>query len=328
MFRRNKPGKKGARKKSLGSGKTLHIEGLVSVPQAFSGVPRALRITLRYVEQWVLGSNAGYVTIRGNDLFDPFATSSGVSGANNAQPAYFDKWASLFNHYTVIGSKFTVRCCNGNTNANPTMISVSPEDELFTSTNGYQSATAPFAKNKILSNGPSTPEVTIKHEMTTARINGASLQKILDEPNYSASVTGTPADPWYWQFRYSSGDQTNSVGVFAWAVIEYDALFTDPVQDSNDDFFLRTGIRKPVAPAGKDEAKGDIHNSMDVDHGHAEHDEEYTYDVVANSAIPSPLTAGKAARSVAINTGIGRQYTTTPPTLMNGLKIAAKAATR
>jgi len=59
-------------------------------------------VRLRYVEEISLDPVSGglaYYTFRANSLFDPNLTGSGH------QPRGFDQWATLYNHYTVIGAK-------------------------------------------------------------------------------------------------------------------------------------------------------------------------------------------------------------------------------
>lgn len=248
-------------KSSLDAVNTLNIQGLVTIPRTMTGVARSLRITLKYMEAFKTSAASGYVTIRANDLFDPLAASTGVTGVSNAQPAYSDKWKTLYNKYRVLGSHVIYRFSNGTNSTMPCVVTVSPEDELVTSSNAYDSSVAPYAKTKDLACGPSAVHVPLRHSMTTARINGISEQQVLIGDQYQASVGATPVDPWYWQMRFTANDSTTTPDVWGVITVFYDVLYSDPVQDDNNDFFARNQqrIAGPGLPInGKDEVKEDV----------------------------------------------------------------------
>jgi len=74
----------------------------LSVSRGVSGFPTELRTTLRYSDVVTLTSTGNAVTnyvFRMNSLFDPDFTGTGH------QPYYFDQFATIYQRYTVIGSK-------------------------------------------------------------------------------------------------------------------------------------------------------------------------------------------------------------------------------
>lgn len=73
-------------------------------------MPLQRRCKLRYCEQQInlvgtTGALASYV-FRANSIYDPNFTGVGHS------PMGYDQWAVLYNHYTVVGSKITVKFDN------------------------------------------------------------------------------------------------------------------------------------------------------------------------------------------------------------------------
>lgn len=70
------------------------------------GFPRQIKTTLKYTETLKLTAASGVFTtyfFSANGAYDPNITGTGH------QPMYFDQYAALYNHYTVIGSRITVR---------------------------------------------------------------------------------------------------------------------------------------------------------------------------------------------------------------------------
>lgn len=68
------------------------------------GFPRSIITKLKYCDYYELTSTTGalaYQQIRANSIFDPDLTGVGH------QPMYRDKYAEIYDHYVVIGSKIT-----------------------------------------------------------------------------------------------------------------------------------------------------------------------------------------------------------------------------
>ncbi len=76
-----------------------------------SGISTTRVANLRYVETIQLSSSAGTLdshAFSANSIHDPNVTGIGH------QPMGHDTWASLYNHYVVLGSKVTIRIAPGN----------------------------------------------------------------------------------------------------------------------------------------------------------------------------------------------------------------------
>jgi hypothetical protein len=214
--------------------------GMVTIPRNVHGIANSTRVKLMYQEVFLTTGINGYLTLRGNDIFDPQATTSGISASGNQQPQFVDAWKTMYNKYTVLGSKLTLEIANTGANSYASFWDVNPEDQVVTTANPTQSSVARYARWAVYPAGTSTPSKKFgPMVMTTAKINGVSESKVLMDNKYSSDVSNTPADPWYWQIRFSSADFINIASVWAFVHVEFDVVFTDPVQDDDNDYFLK-----------------------------------------------------------------------------------------
>lgn len=89
------------------------VTKLASMSTFGLGLPRKALVTHRYVSSIILTSTSGAIAkhqFSANGMFDPDITATGH------QPLYFDQFTALYDHYTVIGSKITVKLCSGTAN--------------------------------------------------------------------------------------------------------------------------------------------------------------------------------------------------------------------
>jgi hypothetical protein len=248
--------KKGIKNKSRG-GNPSNVSRLLKVPRQYgrfsnsTGVMPSAKVTLTYMESFLTTALGGYLTIRGNDLFDPQATTSGVSGTSNQQPQFFDSWSRMYSKYRVIGSRIKVQICTTSTTALPVFFTVTPEDALVSTTNAAQSSTQSYSKYVLMGQGVSNPGHTIESSMTTALINGISQEDALVNPNYLAGVGSSPADPWYWQVRYSSADFSTAVAFYGFVHVYFDVIFSDPQTSDTNDFYSAWESSRMFMPIGE-----------------------------------------------------------------------------
>lgn len=89
-----------------------------------SGFPKEMRITHKYCDTFTitnaLGAIGSYV-FAANGLYDPNVTTAGH------QPQYFDVCGGLYNHYTVVASRFILKIQNSG--AAPVNVAVYIEDD-------------------------------------------------------------------------------------------------------------------------------------------------------------------------------------------------------
>ncbi len=197
-------------------------ESRVTVPKV-PGFPDQIRVSLVYEDliQVSTVTNSYYTQIfRGNSLFDPDLTGIGH------QPRYFDQYAAIYNKYKVYSSKIELFAANGSAVA-PVALCVLPLTDQQTSTLWYQAAEMPRAKSAkhLIPIGYRYP-VELDHTITTNEIIGLQPGQINDE-DYGALVTGSPAQVWYWNCFLQSVDQTTTLSVGLRVRITYDSLFYD-----------------------------------------------------------------------------------------------------
>jgi hypothetical protein len=199
-----------------------------------SGFPSHVYVKLRYVTEFTLDAAIGGAAqrvFRANSLFDPDVTGIGH------QPMGFDQWAEIYSHYTVLGSKMTLRLLPADsTNYNTAYWGIL----LDTTTNG----TAGFSTNmnvlesklcsnsfKIAGNGnqqynPDPNQVITKY-FSAKKFFGQ--KNIRDGSANSAEVSANPSNEAYLiPFVLSAGGNDPGPIQFT-AIIDYIAMFRDPV---------------------------------------------------------------------------------------------------
>lgn len=93
------------------------------------GFPDKLRVRLKYATSGTITSTTGSVgkqVFRANSIFDPDLTNAGH------QPLYHDTFSSIYNHYSVIGSKIIIKLVNTSTNTFQVVLIL--DDDATTST--------------------------------------------------------------------------------------------------------------------------------------------------------------------------------------------------
>lgn len=202
---------------------------------AFNGVrlpmlgamPRVLRCTLRYMRKAAnldpaSGGLAGTHVFSANGLFDPDITGVGH------QPLGFDQIMAFYNHYTVTASRVYVSMRNNDT---------SNRQICGVSRTGAQ--TFPADPERIIENGncnykylsPAGNEGDYA-ELTLATNIGYFLgrKSVLSDNECKGSVSANPAEQVYFTVWAAPDASVDSAIVSCGVVIEYDAVFHEPLQ--------------------------------------------------------------------------------------------------
>jgi len=190
-------------------------------------VPQSLTVKLKYAE--AISLNPGVAAFsnyiwRANDLYDPNYTGGGH------QPRGFDQWMVFYNHFTVIGSKFTVILSNKGT---------AITDEMFcalklSATTSTFSAQTDFMEDKfsrwaILD---TTSPGRIRRLVATfssknffARPNAA----LINTTPYRGNDAASPTEDVNYILSVSALDTANDpTGCDCRVFINYTAVFTEP----------------------------------------------------------------------------------------------------
>jgi len=197
------------------------------------GFPKTTMVKLRYVSGVSLDSTIGNVatyTFRANSIFDP-----DFSGIGH-QPMNHDTWATLYNHYVVVGSKVTVTFHNPTTTGN---------DGLLCGVNLHAgSALASTVVETIMEQG-TTRYKLVNASLSANRGNGAvvrrgfSCKKFFNLANPTDGITrigsaqgANPAEQAFF-IVFCGAPPASSAdygAVQATVVIDYIVIYSEPIE--------------------------------------------------------------------------------------------------
>jgi len=185
------------------------------------GFPKKITITHRYQDQHALNTGALGVTnsyyYSCNSMFDPNTTGAGH------QPFYFDQLAAIYDHYTVIGSKLTLRVAKTDASTNvPVNVGILINDD----TSGNTSLTAltehPSSVYKVISTG--NPVVTMTSKWSAKQTFGGS---VLGNDNLQGTSGASPTEQSYYQIFINSSEMGSQTSVLLDVFIEYIAVWDE-----------------------------------------------------------------------------------------------------
>lgn len=189
----------------------------MSVP---AGLPSNIRrCKLRYNQEQQIVSTGGVIGkyfFRANSLFDPDSTGGGT------QPYPYDTMQLLFNHYTVLGSKMTVRART--TNAVPYYIGIYLTDSgTITYTTASEFISARHGTYRVAA--------TDKQANLACKYSAKKFFNVTDVKDNStklgSNIGANPADAAYfcvWMQAMSAGTTTVTLDV----TIDFIASFSEP----------------------------------------------------------------------------------------------------
>lgn len=196
------------------------------------------RVKLRYVTFVSLTSTtvggASY-TFRGNGLFDPDFTSTGL------QPANFDDFSAVYLRYRCFGSTFTVIPTIDAVSVPGIRVCVAPRHvttAVTTQTLMMDRISQPYAQLKhVVFNAPnfgsSSSPIFVQH-MNTQRFLGLSDVEFKGNDDLTALVTADPAHTWYWTISQTNIDVSDTITGYYTVFIDYDVEFWDRVDTALD----------------------------------------------------------------------------------------------
>lgn len=194
-------------------------------------MPNRFATKLRYVGSAQLNPAVGLPAVHvvnAIGCFDPDVTAAGH------QPRGFDQLMTMYDHYTVIGSKITVDFCNtANSAGEASTIGIAVKDTAtaYTDANNYLegrniiSTVLPSANT-----GGPAPMRTLHKAMSTRKFLGVS--KPLSSDTIRGDVTANPTDSSYFHiFIQALANVAADLPSYAIQFrVEYLVVFTEPVQ--------------------------------------------------------------------------------------------------
>jgi hypothetical protein len=163
---------------------------------------------------------ATYV-FRGNSLYDPDYTGTGH------QPLLYDQYAAQYGKYRVTATRITVDFTNHSANSAAIAV-ILPHTDVITFTSWQTMAELP--DSKATRSIPVASRLTrIKTcKSTTSGVAGLIDTEVLDE-DWSAAVTTTPTQVWYFNIGMESLDQLSDVDMEMRVSMIFDVIFYDRI---------------------------------------------------------------------------------------------------
>jgi len=185
------------------------------------GFPKELRMTHRYCAVITMGSAAGAASTQQfscNGMFDPDVTGAGH------QPLYFDQLTAIYNHYTVLASKITLKFVarTAATCGTHCVVFVN-DDSALTATSVY---------------GLSEQNSSAYGELTPAGNNVLTLRKkwsakenfgpgAISDPNLQGTAAANPTEVMNFYIQTQAMDLASTYSVDVFVTLEYDAVWQE-----------------------------------------------------------------------------------------------------
>lgn len=184
-----------------------------------SPFPASIVTKMRYNETILLNPGISTPAVHyfsANGLYDPNITGSGH------QPLGFDQYTPIYDHYTVLGSRITIRAVanDSSTPLGANMVGVYTNDDT-TAVTSYDTVIEQGKGNvKILSGASATGQCTVAHNFSTKKFFGVTDVKDNDQLKGSSSTN--PGDgAFFVVFAQGLDAATNQGALFANVTIDY-----------------------------------------------------------------------------------------------------------
>jgi len=215
---KKKTTKRKATPKASGTARIPYPKSIVDFGTSF---PMKAKMSQVYTDTIVMTSTSGVQTNYQfclNALFDPNITAAGH------QPIYFDQMMAIYNHYTVIAAKMTVKFIPYESNTVPVSVVLWQNDDTTTTPSVISSIQEqPAASFTIIgSAGDASKTMVLKY--SPKKVFGGS---ILGNPYLQGSSTTTPSELSVGQVTLVGADNLTTVSVIAQVVIQYITIYTE-----------------------------------------------------------------------------------------------------
>lgn len=185
------------------------------------GFPRKAKIVHRYSDTYSMSSTSGAVVryrYSCNGLYDPDKNIGGH------QPLYFDQMTNLYNHYTVIGSKMTIKFVPVVGNTVPVNVSIIQDDDQTTLLNSMSEVREQSTSISTLI--PVSGAATAK-EMTVKWSGRATFGDSSKNSNMRGSASANPLENTEWNVFLQAADRGSTVTLYAQIDIEYITIWDE-----------------------------------------------------------------------------------------------------
>lgn len=190
-------------------------------------IPNTFSAKLRYADYHTIDPDAsgfaGSFVLSANGLWKPNITGTGH------QPRGFDQWMTMFDHYTVVGSKVTVRYISVN-NAEPLVVGVNLKDSFTTYVDKNDYEEGRNVRTQLINSNTNQEHKQLSMTFSARKFLGVS--KPLSNHNIRGGANGNPSEQAYFHI-WGAPLSANNAGSFKiqyW--VDYLVVFTEPVQPS------------------------------------------------------------------------------------------------
>lgn len=215
--------------------KALRKRGKARISLPLGGFPTKLMVRLKYVEHVSLNPAAGAAAIqvyRANSLFDPNFTGIGH------QPSNYDKIATIYDRYSVVGAKIKVYpvWTSSTTSVTPgtLIVHLSQDGTDLNVAHGSGGISNMLEQPRITRTirnlgviNNYVKELPLMRFFSAKKFFGKKADLYADP--YSADIAANPTEVAFFEVAYVSSDDANDPGAMTFRVeIEYIALMTEP----------------------------------------------------------------------------------------------------
>lgn len=186
-----------------------------------TGFPALAKVTHKYRTIQTLGAGLGAVgkfSMRANGMFDPDVTNAGH------QPMFFDQFAALYDHYVVIGAKYTVKLLPGSV-TQPTFVAALYLNDDASSPTGNISAIAEQTRARTVTvpiGGSVTKTLSMKWSAKKTFGSGVMANNKLQ-----GTGTSDPPELQFFDLYYQSANMLADVSFIADVSVEYIAIWSE-----------------------------------------------------------------------------------------------------
>jgi len=226
-YQRARPSKRRASTASRPA-KASRVSRRTRIPRPFAWDKSKL-VTLKYAGQFSLNPTSGAVSryvFVANGMYDPDYSGTGH------QPYSFDQIMGLYNHYTVVGSKITVRNVqSGNvTNGGFYGITLSGSADDLSGLSNETIMEHPGSTAKFISAGhqiaSSLNDATITKGYSAKRFHG--IPDIIGKSEYQGTSSANPVEQAFFTIWYAAVASEDAGAVPFVVNIDFYAVFTEP----------------------------------------------------------------------------------------------------
>lgn len=194
-------------------------------------IPNRFSTKLRYSESITVNPGiagvAGVHVMNASSCYDPNTTSGGH------QPRAFDEWMTMFDHFTVIGSKITAQfSVNGQSADRAIVLGVNLKDDgtVYTDKNDYMEGRN--VSSKLISGGATGDARTCTLTKFYSPKKFLGISKVMAGSVLRGNASSNPAENAYFHIWAAPTGTADLDPIAVQVVIDYLVVFTEPKNPS------------------------------------------------------------------------------------------------